>query len=48
MTDQDQHGSSKAYGQFHRRFLERKAAILALATTVAISIGALVELIPGQ
>ncbi len=38
--------SEKAYGQLHRRMFEGKAAVFAIATTVAISIGALVELIP--
>ena len=38
--------SDTKYGQFHRRVFERKAAVFAVATTVAISIGALVELVP--
>lgn len=43
----DKHSESdKAYGRFHRRVLEGKAGVMAIATTVAISIGALVELIP--
>lgn len=39
-------GSEKAYGRFHRRVFEGKAAVFAVAMTVAISIGGLVELIP--
>ena len=38
--------SEKAYGRIHRRLFEGKAAIMAIATTVAISVGALVELVP--
>ena len=43
MSDQ---GSKKAYGQLHRRLFEGRATVFALSMTVAISIGALVELIP--
>ena len=40
-------GQSEAgYGQFHRRVIESRSAVLAVLTTVAISVGALVELIP--
>ena len=42
----EQQQSEKAYGRFHRRVFEGKAAVFAIATTVAISIGGLVELIP--
>jgi len=38
--------SDAKYGQFHRRFLERKPAVFAIVTTLAISVGALVELVP--
>jgi cytochrome c oxidase cbb3-type subunit I/II len=46
MDDHKHSESEKAYGQFHRRVLERKATVFAIVTTVAISVGALVELIP--
>jgi len=42
----EEQGSKKSYGQFHRRVLEGRATVFALVTTVAISIGALVELVP--
>jgi cytochrome c oxidase cbb3-type subunit I/II len=45
MTD-NQHDQGSAYGNFHRRFLEGRAAVFAVATTVAISVGGLVEIIP--
>lgn len=38
--------SDSKYGQFHRRVFERKAGVFAVATTIAISVGALVELVP--
>lgn len=38
--------SEKGYGRLHRRLFEGKAAIFAIATTVAISIGGLVEIVP--
>lgn len=38
--------SEKKYGQLHRRLFEGKGAIFAIATTVAISIGGLVEIVP--
>jgi cytochrome c oxidase cbb3-type subunit I/II len=38
--------SEKAYGRIHRRFFEGKAAVFAIATTVAVSIGGLVEIVP--
>ena len=42
-----QHGQSeKAYGQWHRRLLEGRGAVMAVATVVVISIGGLVEIIP--
>ena len=38
--------SEKAYGRLHRRLFEGKAAVFAIATTVAVSIGGLVEIVP--
>jgi cytochrome c oxidase cbb3-type subunit I/II len=49
MTNDQQnqdHGSGGGYGQFHRRFLERKAAVFAVVTTIAILIGGIVEIVP--
>lgn len=47
MTNNDQdHGSEKGYGQFHRRVFEAKGGVFAVATTIAILIGGLVEIIP--
>jgi len=47
MTNQDQdHGSQKGNGQFHRRVLEAKGGIFAVATTIAILIGGIVEIVP--
>ncbi len=45
MTNND-HGSEKAYGQFHRRVLEARGGIFAVATTIAILIGGIVEIVP--
>lgn len=42
----EEHASGTAYGRFHRRVFEGRAALFAVATTVAISIGGLVEIIP--
>ncbi len=39
-------GSQTGYGRLHRRLFEGKAAVFAIATTVAISIGGLVEIVP--
>ena len=44
-NDQDQ-ASGKGHGQFHRRMLEAKGGVFAVATTIAILIGGLVEIIP--
>lgn len=41
-----QEQKESGYGRFHRNFLEGKAAVFAVATTVAISIGGLVEIVP--
>lgn len=38
--------SESAYGRFHRRVLEGNGALFAVLTTVAISIGGLVEILP--
>jgi cytochrome c oxidase cbb3-type subunit I/II len=47
MTENNQHEEQgSAYGRFHRRVLEGKAALFAVVTTVAISIGGLAEIIP--
>jgi cytochrome c oxidase cbb3-type subunit I/II len=42
----NQNDQGSAYGRFHRRVLEGRAALFAVATTVAISIGGLVEIVP--
>ncbi len=42
----DTEGSAVGYGQFHRRFFERRSAMLAVGTAIVISIGGLVEIIP--
>ena len=47
MTNNDQnHGSEKCYGQFHRRVVEARGGLFAVATTIAILIGGIVEIIP--
>jgi cytochrome c oxidase cbb3-type subunit I/II len=47
MTTNDQNqGSEKAYGQFHRRVLEARGGVFAIATTIAILIGGIVEIAP--
>jgi len=47
MTNKEQdHGSEKGYGQFHRRVLEARGGVFAVATTIAILIGGLVEIVP--
>jgi cytochrome c oxidase cbb3-type subunit I/II len=49
MTNDEQHqdaASEAGYGQFHRRFFERRSAVFAIATAVVISIGGLVEIVP--
>lgn len=47
MSDENKtHESEAAYGSFHRRFIEGRGALMAILTTVVISIGALVEIIP--
>jgi cytochrome c oxidase cbb3-type subunit I/II len=47
MTNENKsHESEAAYGSFHRRVLERKGAVFALFTTIAILIGGIVEIVP--
>jgi cytochrome c oxidase cbb3-type subunit I/II len=47
MTANEQdHGSEKGYGQFHRRVLEARGGLFAIATTIAILIGGIVEIVP--
>ena len=46
MSNEKKHESDAAYGSFHRRVLEGTSALFAILTTVAISIGAVVEIIP--
>ncbi|NNF29227.1 MAG: cytochrome-c oxidase, cbb3-type subunit II [Gemmatimonadetes bacterium] len=49
MSDQTNGGptqSEKGYGQLHRRLLEGRGAVMAVATVVVISIGGLVEIVP--
>jgi len=47
MTNNDKnHSSTKGYGQFHRRVLEAKGGVFAVATTIAILIGGIVEIVP--
>ena len=40
------HGSEKGYGQWHRRVFEGNAALFAVAATIAILIGGIVEIVP--
>jgi cytochrome c oxidase cbb3-type subunit I/II len=47
MTNNEQnHGSEASYGNFHRNFFEGKGAVFAVATTIAILIGGIVEIVP--
>jgi len=46
MSNDNQQESQKEPDSFHRRVFERKAALFAIATTVVISIGGLVEIVP--
>lgn len=46
MSNEQNQQSEKQYGQLHRRLFEGKAAVFAIATTVAISIGGIVEIVP--
>ena len=45
-NDNKSHESEAAYGSFHRRVLEGRGAVFAVATTIAILIGGLVEIVP--
>ncbi|MEQ9398899.1 MAG: cytochrome-c oxidase, cbb3-type subunit II [Longimicrobiales bacterium] len=42
----DHQHSESGYGRLHRRLFEGKATVFAIATTVAISIGGIVEILP--
>ncbi|MDT8341385.1 MAG: cytochrome-c oxidase, cbb3-type subunit II [Longimicrobiales bacterium] len=44
--DHQNQDQGSAYGRFHRRVLEGRGALFAVATTVAISVGGLVEIVP--
>jgi cytochrome c oxidase cbb3-type subunit I/II len=46
MSNENPKQSEKTYGQIHRRIFEGKATVFAIATTVAISIGGIVEIVP--
>ena len=47
MTKNEQNqGSDASHGGFHRRVFEGKGAVFAVATTIAILIGGIVEIIP--
>jgi len=47
MTNNDQdHASGMGNGQFHRRVLEARGGLFAVATTIAILIGGIVEIVP--
>ncbi|HSG46443.1 MAG TPA: cytochrome-c oxidase, cbb3-type subunit II [Longimicrobiales bacterium] len=47
MAQNNQHeDQGSAYGRFHRRVLEGRGALFAVATAVAISVGGLVEIVP--
>lgn len=47
MTTNEHHqDSEKGNGQFHRRMLEAKGGVFAVATTIAILIGGIVEIVP--
>ena len=46
MTEQQESETGPRYGKFHRKFFEGRAAVFAVATTVVISIGGIVEIVP--
>lgn len=46
MSNENHKDSGTEYGRLHRRLLEARPAFFAVATTVAISIGGLVEIVP--
>ncbi len=45
-NDEKNHGTGSAYAQFHRRVLESRGGLFAVATTIAILIGGMVEILP--
>jgi cytochrome c oxidase cbb3-type subunit I/II len=45
-NDKHDHESGAGYGQFHRRVFEAKGGVFAVATTIAILIGGIVEIAP--
>jgi cytochrome c oxidase cbb3-type subunit I/II len=45
-NEKKSHDSEAAHGSFHRRVFERKSAVFAVATTIAILIGGIVEIVP--
>jgi cytochrome c oxidase cbb3-type subunit I/II len=45
-NDLKEQDSGAGYGQFHRRVLESRGGLFAVATTIAILIGGLVEILP--
>lgn len=46
MNEQHEPDNVPAYGRLHRKYFEGRAAVFAIATTVVISIGGLVEIVP--
>jgi len=46
MTNENQDQSEKNTGHWHRRMFEGRATVFAIAMTVAISIGGIVEIVP--
>jgi len=46
MTEEQETETGPRYGRLHRKYFEGRAAVLAVATTVVISIGGLVEIVP--
>ena len=46
MSNENQNPSGEPRSDWHRRMFEGKAAVFAIAMTVAISIGGIVEIIP--
>ena len=46
MSEGNEQKSDAGYGRFHRRFFEGRAGVFAVATTIAISIGGIVEIVP--
>lgn len=46
INNEQKHGSDSGNGSFHRRVFEGKGAVFAVATTIAILIGGIVEIVP--